>query len=229
MVQGMRRNELIRRYVLFFISVVIVSGGIASITSGFIGSTPIASPNFVISLHSPLTLGMVTMLFNLLLVVLQVVMLGLSEVRKNLAELLQQVPVCMVFAPSIDLWMLLLSPNAGEVRPYVISWLLVGCGTVALGLGTALEFTANVTMIPGEYFLKVLHRFVRRSFGFMRCCFDILLVLCAVVLSLVFTGFEEIEGVREGTLFAALFTGPLVRLFTPLVAPLDKVLVAGRA
>ena len=69
-------GEHIRRYVLFFISVLLQGAGIASITVAHIGTTPISSPNFVISLHTPLTLGDITMLFNILLLILQIMIIG---------------------------------------------------------------------------------------------------------------------------------------------------------
>lgn len=224
----MSKGELIKRYLIFFFSVIINGGGIAAITAADIGTTPISSPNYVISLHTPLTLGMVTLIFNLMLIGLQLIVLGRKNIKKYAAELLFQIPVCCVFAPSIDIWMLLLAPDAGTSYSYGLSWLLVVIGTIVLALGISLEFTVNVAMVPGEYFLKVFHRVVNRSFGFMKTFFDIFLVLCAVVFSLIFTGLAEVEGVREGTLFAALVTGPLVRYLIPKLAPINYALSKGR-
>ena len=82
-----------------------------------------------------------------------------------------------------------------------------------LALAVSLSVSASVAMVPGEYFIKIFHPIVKKSFSFVKTFFDIFLVSSAVVLSLFLTNFTGIEGVREGTLFAALCTGPTVHFF----------------
>lgn len=67
----MPRKELFKRYVLFFISVVFQGIAVALITYADIGTTPISSANYVLSLHSDFTLGDTTLIFNLMLLLLQ--------------------------------------------------------------------------------------------------------------------------------------------------------------
>ena len=59
----MPRKELFKRYVLFFISVVFQGIAIALITYADIGTTPISSANYVLSLHSDFTLGDTTFVY----------------------------------------------------------------------------------------------------------------------------------------------------------------------
>ena len=56
--------------------------------------------------------------------------------------------------------------------------------------------------------LKYLSRRLHKEFGNVKVGFDVTLVLIAVLLSLGFT--RSIEGVREGSVVAALITGYIV-------------------
>ena len=212
----MPRKELFKRYVLFFISVVFQGIAIALITYADIGTTPISSANYVLSLHSDFTLGDTTLIFNLMLLLLQLtlIFIGDYKLKDHTINMLMQIPTCLVFSVMIDINTNVLTLVLSEHND-VLSWVLVVLGTVLLALAVSMSVIARVCMVPGEYFIKLFHPLVKKSFSFVKTFFDIFLVSSAVIISLFLTGFTEIEGVREGTLFAALTTGPIVHIFIP--------------
>ena len=212
----MPRKELFKRYVLFFISVVFQGIAVALITYADIGTTPISSANYVLSLHSDFTLGDTTLIFNLMLLLLQLtlIFIGDYKLKDHAINMLMQIPTCLVFSVMIDISTNVLTLVLSE-HNYVLSWVLVVLGTVLLALAVSMSVIASVCMVPGEYFIKLFHPLVKKSFSFVKTFFDIFLVSSAVIISLFLTGFTEIEGVREGTLFAALTTGPIVHIFIP--------------
>lgn len=212
----MPRKELFKRYVLFFISVVFQGIAVALITYADIGTTPISSANYVLSLHSDFTLGDTTLIFNLMLLLLQLTLIFISDykLKDHAINMLMQIPTCLVFSVMIDISTNVLTLVLSE-HNYVLSWVLVVLGTVLLALAVSMSVIASVCMVPGEYFIKLFHPLVKKSFSFVKTFFDIFLVSSAVIISLFLTGFTEIEGVREGTLFAALTTGPIVHIFIP--------------
>lgn len=216
----MSKSELIKRYILFFLSVLLQGTAIAFITYANIGTTPISSSNFVISIHSGLTLGDTTLIFNLLLIVLQImfIFIGEEKFKDHVFKIVMQLPVCLIFSFMIDTATMFLSLIMPESAPYFLKWILVISGTAMLALAVAFSFTASVAMVPGEYFIKIFHPIVKKSFSYVKTFFDVFLVSSAVILSLFLTGFTEIEGVREGTVFAALCTGPMVHFFIPRCA-----------
>lgn len=216
----MSKSELIKRYILFFLSVLLQGTAIAFITYANIGTTPISSSNFVISIHSGRTLGDTTLIFNLLLIVLQImfIFIGEEKFKDHVFKIVMQLPVCLIFSFMIDTATMFLSLIMPESAPYFLKWILVISGTAMLALAVAFSFTASVAMVPGEYFIKIFHPIVKKSFSYVKTFFDVFLVSSAVILSLFLTGFTEIEGVREGTVFAALCTGPMVHYFIPRCA-----------
>lgn len=160
----MSKSELIKRYILFFLSVLLQGTAIAFITYANIGTTPISSSNFVISIHSGLTLGDTTLIFNLLLIVLQImfIFIGEEKFKDHVFKIVMQLPVCLIFSFMIDTATLFLSLIMPESAPYFLKWILVISGTAMLALAVAFSFTASVAMVPGEYFIKIFHPIVKR-------------------------------------------------------------------
>ena len=70
-------NKL-KRYIIFLIGLFINSLGVSLITKANLGTSPISSIPYVLSLNFPLTLGNFTIIFSLLLIFLQLLIL-----RKN--------------------------------------------------------------------------------------------------------------------------------------------------
>ena len=71
----MSKKELIRRYVFFLLGLFVNSLGISLITKANLGTSPISSIPYTLSLGFPLSLGMFTMIFSMLLMVIQLVIL----------------------------------------------------------------------------------------------------------------------------------------------------------
>lgn len=62
---------MFRRYLLFVVSLFINAFGIAFITKALLGTSPITSVTYVLSMFTPFTMGVWTILLNLLFVVLE--------------------------------------------------------------------------------------------------------------------------------------------------------------
>ena len=177
--------------------------GVSLITKGNLGTSPISSIPYVLSLNFPFSLGNFTIVFSLLLIFLQFLLLG-----KNFkAEHLLQIPVSMAFGYFIDMSMILL----GFVHPvsYIskVLGLLIGC--LVLGVGVYMEVLADVVMLPGESFVRAVVFRIHSEFGFTKVCFDVSMAVIAAVLSFLLSG--HLEGVREGTIVAAVLVGFIAR------------------
>lgn len=207
-----------RRFLLFVISLFINAFGIAFITKALLGTSPITSVTYVLSMFTPYTIGIWTILLNLLFVVLEPLLMTRKELKADWQMYALQIPIACCFGLFIDFSMFILfwlhpSTYVGQVVA-----LLVGC--VILALGIALEVKANVAMMAGEYFVNVITKRFHGNFGFVKLGFDVSLLIIACLLSLFFL--SDIEGVREGTVVAALAVGPIVHFVSPYYRFLDK-------
>ena len=210
---------LLRRYLLFCVALFVNALGIAFITRAALGTSPITSVTYVLSMFTPFTIGEWTILLNILFVVLEPFMMTRQDLKEDLRMFLLQIPISFCFGIFIDICMhyILFWLNPATYPSMIIA-LLIGC--VILAVGIALEVKANAAMMAGEYFVKVITRRFRGEFGYIKLGFDVTLVAIACLLSLIFM--SGIYGVREGTVIAALIVGPIVHFVSPYYKFLDK-------
>ena len=193
-----------KRYLIFLVGLFVNSLGVSLITKANLGTSPISSIPYVLSLNFPFTLGNFTIFFSIFLIVLQLIIL-----RKNFKlEHILQIPVSIIFGYFIDLTMILFSWVNPEAYIMKIVYLLIGC--LILGVGVYMEVLADVVMLPGESFVRAIVLTWKTNFGTTKICFDVSMSVIAVVLSFVFAG--RLAGVREGTVIAALLVGFIARL-----------------
>ena len=208
--------EKLKRYIVFLIGLFINSLGVSLITKADLGTSPISSIPYVLSLNFPFTLGQFTIAFSLLLILIQLVIL-----RRNFkAEHLLQIPISILFGYFIDLTMVILFFVDPQTYLSSVIHLLIGC--VILGFGVYTEVLADVAMLPGESFVRAVSSTWKTEFGSTKVAFDVSLTVIAAVLSLIFS--HRLDGVREGTIIAALLVGFIARLFGRRFAFLGSLL-----
>lgn len=208
--------EKLKRYIVFLIGLFINSLGVSLITKADLGTSPISSIPYVLSLNFPFTLGQFTIVFSLLLILIQLVIL-----RRNFkAEHLLQIPISILFGYFIDLTMVMLFFVNPQSYLSSVVYLLIGC--VILGFGVYTEVLANVAMLPGESFVRAVSSTWKTEFGSTKVAFDVSLTVIAAVLSLLFA--HRLDGVREGTIIAALLVGFIARLFGRWLTFLEPLL-----
>lgn len=211
------------RYLWFIVGVLVNSFGIALITKAALGTSPISSVAYVLSLALPLTIGQFTFIMNMVFIALQPVLLR----REYRPIQVLQIAVNVVFSAFLDVSMGMLSWLDPTTLPAQLAALLLGCAI--LGVGVAVEVAPDVLMVPGEGLVRAIYIVVSRRFGSARFgtiknLFDISLMLIAVVLSLAFFGY--LNGIGVGTVIAALLVGRIVNLTNdhlPLIPYIKKL------
>lgn len=194
--------------------------GVAFTKSGELGVSPISSvPNVMSIKFENISMGNWLIIWNCILILGQIVIL-----RKEFQIIqLLQVPLSFIFGYFTDfgMWCVSFIP----VNIYYIRILMVISGIIILGFGIALSVIANVIMNSGEAFVKAISDKYNKNFGNIKICFDVINVLLAVILSLVFFNFT-IVGTREGTVISALLTGVVVKFFTKILEkPINSMLI----
>ena len=209
-----------RAYILFVIALAINAFGIAFITRALLGTSPITSITYVMSMFTSLTMGQWTIVLNLGFMILELPFMRKEDLRTDLACYLLQIPTTLFFGSFIDVSMNALSWLQPEMYVLKIASLLFGC--VILAVGIALEVKANVAMAAGEYFVKAIARRLRTDFGYTKLGFDSSLVALSCIVSYAVMG--TIQGVREGTVVAAIIVGPIVHFISPWFKVFDRFL-----
>lgn len=204
----MNKTEGLRRYIIFFLGLVFVALGISFTTKAMLGTSPISSIPYSLSLVLPqLSLGNWTILFNALLILIQWILLK-KDAKK--LELLLQLVFTFIFGYVIDLTMFCIS-TLNPVH-YIAKVLVMCLGCVILAFGVYLEVLGDVVMLPGDAFARVIAKITKKEFGTIRMISDTTMVIIAAIICLV--ELHALVGVREGTIFAALTIGNIVKFYT---------------
>ena len=215
------KDHLIRRYIIFLYGLMVISFGISIITKASLGTSPITSIPYSLSLiFTNLTLGNWTILFSILLVALQLVMLGKDADRINI---LLQIVVSFVFGYFIDFAMMCMQWFEPEM--YVLKVVSVVLGCFILAIGVYLQLVANVVMVPGDGFVYALTMKLRKDYGKVRITSDMTMVIIAAVIGLI--GLGTLGGVREGTIISALLVGFIARQYMKRFTRLTELLIPG--
>lgn len=196
--------EKMKRYLIFFAGLFISSLGVSFVTKTNLGTSPISSIPYVLSLNFSLTLGQFTILFSLFLILLQLIIL-----RKNFKlEHILQIPISVAFGYFIDFTMLLL--KSMNPQHYVLKLFTLLAGCIILGFGIYLEIIADVAMLPGESFVRAIVTTWNTEFGVTKIFFDVTMTVIAAAVSILCE--SSLHGVREGTVVAAILVGFIARL-----------------
>ena len=129
--------EKLKRYLVFLVGLFINSLGVSLITKADLGTSPISSIPYVLSLNFPFTLGQFTIAFSLLLILIQLVIL-----RRNFkAEHLLQIPIWTV-------------SERGPLSPLCLSVSLPACSDAGS------PFLSRFSSGPGKAEMRRLTRFL---------------------------------------------------------------------
>lgn len=194
---------IIRRYLLLLVGLAIMAFGVAFSIKASLGTSPISSVPYVVSLFAPLTVGTATIIMHCVFILLQILIL-----RKKYHPIqLMQLPVAFFFGYLTDfgVW----AVQGITCDHYLQQWLVCLIGIFLVAVGVSLEVKAGVVVLAGEGVVLAICKVLPVKFGYMKVGFDVTLVAVACVLSFVFTG--RLQGVREGTVAAALLVGLIAK------------------
>ena len=202
---------ILKRYLLLLVGLSIMAFGVAFSIKASLGTSPISSVPYVVSLFTPLTVGTATITMHCVFILLQILIL-----RKNYHPIqLMQLPVAFFFGYLTDfgVW----AVQGITCNTYWQQWIICLIGILLVAVGVSFEVKAGVVVLAGEGVVLAICKVLPKvKFGYMKVGFDVTLVVIACILSIVFTG--RLQGVREGTVAAALLVGLIAKQLGKLLA-----------
>lgn len=192
-----------KRFVLFFLGLTIAGIGVALSTRPGLGTSPITSLPYVTTFKFPWTPGMATIAINLFFILAQFIILKRRFGWRHIAQL----PTLLAFGFFIDFGMWLTNFYIPESYFLRVTEEVIGCLFLAVGIG--FQLIANISLMPGDGFIRVVSEEYHIPFGTVKICFDSTIVISAIIFSL--CCFQNITGVREGTVIAAFLVGYFIK------------------
>lgn len=211
-------DHLAKRIIFLCLGLTIMAFGVAFSIKAALGTSPISSVPYVTSTISGLSVGTTTIIMNFMFVLIQIAIL---RKKYDWFQLLQ-FPAAIVFGTMIDVAEYLLKPV--EFSNYLEQRLLCVVGVFLVALGVSVEVMANLVTTAGEGIVLAICQVAPVKFSNMKVAFDVTLVCISIALSFIFLG--HLDGVREGTIAAAVFVGLITKQTNKLMKKVEAVALA---
>ena len=198
-------KQVIKNYTLFLIGLFIASMGVALSAKAGLGTSPVASVPYSVSLvNHTLTFGWWLNMWSVLQIAVQIALL-----RKKCkpVEIIIQTVLAFVYGYLTNLSCYLI--RGIEVNTYPMQFLFMLLGCVILALGIWIQFKGAVAMLPGEAMNRAISKVTGKRYENIKIFFDILYIAVSAVICLIFLG--KLQGVREGSIIAAILVGTIIK------------------
>lgn len=210
-------NHPIKRLILLCIGLSVMAFGVAFSIKAALGTSPISSVPYVTSAISGLSVGTTTIIMNSCLVLIQIPIL---RKQYDWFQLFQFLAV-ILFGVMIDVAELVI--QGISFSNYFEQWILCAIGIFLVAMGVSMEVSANLVTMAGEGVVLAICKVAPIKFSNMKVVFDVTLVCISILLSFLFLG--HLDGVREGTVAAAIFVGLITKKTNKLMKKVNAVLL----
>lgn len=190
--------------------------GVAFSTKAGLGTSPVASLPYSVSLVSDLlSFGGWLNVLSVIQITVQVILL-----RKKCKplEIVVQTVLAFVYGYLTNLSCYIISGI--EVNNYFEQLLYMFIGCIVLAFGIWLQFKGRVAMLPGEAMNRAISEVTGKKYENIKILFDIIYIILSAVICLVFLG--KPEGVREGSIIAAIAVGSIIKLYNFIFEKIKK-------
>ena len=182
-----------------------MSLGVAFSIASTLGTTPISSISYSLSLITNINIGITTFVFNLALIFIQFLVLRSKFHKKRLLQVIN----CVLFGYFTDLalYLVLQLPFDHTILMSVV-FLILSIFLIALGI--FIYMPANIAPLPGEGCVESIAIVTNWRFSTVKIVFDASMVITSLILCGLF--YTSIFGaVNIGTIISAFLVGFTLR------------------
>lgn len=202
-----KKEHLVERYLLFIFGLFIASMGVAFSTKAGLGTSPVASVPYSVSLVlTKISFGMWLNVLSVIQIVIQIILLR----RKcKPLEIIIQTILAFAYGYLTNFSCFLIKPL--EMHNYLERFLCMLLGCLILAFGLWVQYMGRVAMLPGEAMNRAISTVTGYKYENIKIVFDLLYIFISAIICLIFL--RELKGVREGSIIAAVLVGLLIKLF----------------
>ncbi len=205
---------VVKNYILFLTGLFIASIGVAFSTKAGLGTSPVASVPYSISLiNQLLTFGGWLNLMSVLQILVQI---AVQKGKCNYAEIAVQTVLAFVYGYLTNFSCWLIKDINVTTYPMQFIFMLLGC--IILALGIWIQVKGGVAMLPGEAMNRAISAVTGKRYENIKIFFDIFYITVSAVICFIFIG--SLKGVREGSIIAALAVGNIIKVYNSIF---DKI------
>jgi len=204
--------SITKRMIVYITGLFLLALGVAfSIKSG-LGVSPVSSFPYAISLVMERDVGLMSTVVFTFYILIQIILLRRNFELKNFLQL----AVASMFGFFVSASMSLIIPLNPVSYPSRLAFLVISLFLISTGI--IFYLTANIVSMPPEGMVLAIQKTTGIPFSKVKIIFDSTSVLLAAVLLMGFIG--NLQGLREGTLLAALGVGRLIGFLSKWLRPI---------
>ena len=212
MTKAEKKRRWAKRIVCYVIGLVVMAFGIAMSIRAEIGVAPGGAISVAAYMFVPLTIGQCAALFNAFCVLMQVVI-----TRKPTLTHLLQLPLAYFFGLLLDVFYNMFNLPLHSFW-HALFFLILGMLIFSLGIRTIVG--ANIVLAPPDGLARTVGDIFGWPMSKAKLAFDITATIIAALITWIIGG-TPFMVVGVGTAICALFTGPLIGVYTKLFPFLD--------
>ncbi|ENZ32072.1 YitT family protein [Clostridium butyricum] len=208
------QNKNIRKVIIYIIGLFIMAIGIGLSVKSNLGVSPVSTIPYTITLTLGIEMGRATVLFYIVLVLIQILILRKNFKIINLAQIVVAVGFGYFTTFSNELMSFFPDPHN-----YIFRLLFLFTSILCVALGILLYMSSGLIPLAGEGVMKAVSLKTKIDFSKCKLGFDITMVVISTVVC--FSVLNQLGSVREGTLISAIFVGVVLEIFTKCLK--DKI------
>lgn len=201
------KNKIALRLLFYLGGLIIMTLGVAVSVKSDLGVTPISSIPYTMTVVTGMDLGIATMIFSVIVVLLQILLL-----RKDYKPInLLQIPIGILFGAFLTVGGKVMNffPDPAN---FTLRFIIMLISTVFVALGVFLYVPAGFVPLAPEGFLLSASRLTKIKFSTVKVVCDIAMVIISFVTCL--ATIHSLGSVGIGTIVAAVLVGTEVKLMT---------------
>lgn len=193
----------IKRLSLYLIGLFVLSLGVSFSIEANLGVSPVSSLAYAFTLSFGISIGMTTIIANILFIIIQIV---LSR-KFNLREAAVQLLITFFFGFFMDLTLFLVQLLPAP-ETMVMRWMFLLISLFVISLGLLGYFNAKFPLMPYDELTHVISETFNMQFSNAKITSDMLNIIIAGIISIIFV--QSLGSIGIGTLAAAYFVGKIV-------------------
>jgi len=192
-----------KRYILYVLGLFLLSLGVSFSIQANFGVSPVSSLAYAISLTAGLSIGITTVLANILFIIIQVILNKRIELREFAVQLL--IGFLFGFFMDATLFLVQLFPTPETLLSRIA---FLGISFYIISVGFLIYFTSKLPLMPYAAMTYVISDRFNMKFSKAKIMCDLLNVIVAGAVCLVFI--QSFGSIGFGTILAAYFIGKIL-------------------
>ena len=214
-----KTKNYISRSIVYLIGMIILVIGVSISIQANLGVSPVSSIPYNMDLLFNIEMGQATIIFQVCLVILQIILLRKNFKIKNLLQIFAGI----LFGYLTTFSNMLVFPILPIQSNLIMQVVFMLISTVFIAVGVYLYVAADIVPLAAEGVIMAISQLTKKPFSTLKVFFDVSLVVIALIMSLSLTGGFGSIGI--GTAVSAIVVGLEMKVISKVLGkPLEKIL-----